>query len=162
MADICRRRQLAGQEFLEIIPILGDDFQHEIGLTHKHMALPHLRPGTHQLFEILQIALGLAGQPDKGKHIDAIAHRIGIDIGMIALDDTGIFQPAHTAQTWRCRNARTFGKIDIGDTAIFLKIMQDLPINSIDFDFARHNAPVIIHLSFGQPHMRHTHARPNR
>ena len=54
MADIGRGGEPAGQETLEIIPVMRDDLQQKIGLTHQHVAFAHRRPGADHILNFLQ------------------------------------------------------------------------------------------------------------
>ena len=102
------------------------------------MTFAHLRPGRYQRFKILQIGLGLTGQTNKGKYLNAIAKRVRVNIGMIAFDNAGIFQGANPPKAWRCRNTGIFGKIDIRHAPMILQIMQNLSINRVQFNFFSH------------------------
>ena len=79
-----------------------------------------------------------ACEANKGKHLNAIAKRIRINIGMIAFDNTGIFQRANPPKAWRCRNTGISGKSDICHASMILQIMQNLSINRVQFDFFSH------------------------
>ena len=102
------------------------------------MALAHLRPGADHLLELLQIGLGLAGQPDKGKDLNGVAEGFGIDIGVVAADDALFLENADTAQAGRRGDAGTLGEVDIRHPAVFLQITQDLAVNRIQLYLTGH------------------------
>ena len=105
------------------------------------MALAHLRPGTDHLLELLEVGLGLAGQPDKGKDLHRIAQGFGIDIGVVAADDPLFLEDTDTAQAGRRGNAGTLGEVDIRHSAIVLQITEDLAINRIQLYLTGHAFP---------------------
>ena len=54
---------------------------------------------------MLEVAVLLAGQPDKDKAGDFKAQRLGVQVGVIALDEAGLLQGADAAQAGRRRDA---------------------------------------------------------
>ena len=118
---------------------MGNYLQQKICLPHQHITFAHHIPAANQRFKFLKICFRLAGQANKGKNGDSIAQRFRVDIGMIALNNVGIFQRSYTPQAGRGRNTGILCQFHIGHPAIFLQVMQNLLINRIKFELFRHN-----------------------
>jgi hypothetical protein len=59
---------------------------------------------------------------------------MGIDLGVVALDEAVLFQGPDPAQTGGCGNTRPLRQIDIGHPAIVLKVIEDSPVDPVEFD----------------------------
>ena len=141
MADIGRRRQLGGEEALIVVPVVRHHLQDEVGLARQHVALADMGPGAHQLLERLEVGLRLADQPDMGEDGDAESHRLGVDLGVIALYEAGLLQRPHPAQAGRRGNSGALGQIDVCHPAIGLQIGQDAKIDSVQFGAPHNRSP---------------------
>src|ERR1700679_447298 len=129
--DIFLRRHRVGDEGLESRQVGSDAFEDEIHLARQHVTLPHFRPAPRAFLEMLEIAILLAGQPDKDKAGDFKAQRLAVQFGVIALDEARLLQRADAAQAgWRgdLGAARQF---HIGDAAIGLELRQYAKINGV-------------------------------
>src|SRR5260221_4549902 len=118
MADIGRRRQIGGEEFLIRVPVMGNNLQQEIRLARQHVAFADQGPGLYQGFEGLEVMLRLTVKADMGKNSDTEAQGLGIDLGMIAAHKAGLFQGTHPTQARRRRDSCPFGQVTIGHAAI--------------------------------------------
>jgi hypothetical protein len=98
--------------------------------------LAHFRPGKSQRLEGLEVGLGLARQPDLGEDGDAIAQRLGIDVGMIAPDEAGLFESADPPEARRRRYPGATRQVDIGHSSIGLQVAQDSAIDLVELDAA--------------------------
>jgi hypothetical protein len=76
-----------------------------------------------------------------GEDRDAEAHRLGVDLGVIALYETGLLQRPHPAQARRRRNPGAFGQFDIGHPPVALQIGQDAKIDSVQFGAPHNRSP---------------------
>ena len=83
-------------------------------------------------FTTLEIGFGLAVQADQGEHRNAVAQRLGAEVGVVALDDAGAFQSAHAAQTGRCRDAGPLGQLHVGHAAVGLQVAQNAPVDPVE------------------------------
>jgi hypothetical protein len=61
-----------------------------------------------------------------------IAETFLVEQGAVALDVAGLLQRAHPPQAGRSRDADAAGKLDIGDSAILLQLLEDLPVNGVE------------------------------
>ena len=85
----------------------------------------------HPFLEMLEIGVLLAGQPDKDKAGDLKAQRLAVQVGMIALDEAGLFQRAHAAQAGRRGDLGAARQFHIGDAAIGLQFGQDAQVDGV-------------------------------
>lgn len=131
MADVRCRGEFAGQEFLKLLQIMGNDFQDKIDLSIEHVAFPDLRQLRDMVFKGQEIDLCLTFQRHHCKNGDAVAERLGIEIGVIALDDPVILQRTDPAQAGRCRQACTGSKFDVGNTPVMLQVAEYQSISCV-------------------------------
>ena len=90
---------------------------------------------------MLEVGLGLAGQPDKGENLNRIAQSLGIQIGVIAADDSRFLEPADTAKAGRRRNAGALCQIHIGHASVILQIAENLPVDRVELHLSCHDVP---------------------
>ena len=70
------------------------------------------------------------------EHGDAVAERLGIDVGVIAADISGLLERAHAAQARRGGNAGAARQLDIGHAAVVLQVPQYPPVDPVEPDVA--------------------------
>src|SRR3546814_12184354 len=58
-----------------------------------------LRPAADQGLETVQHGLGLAVEADQGEEGDLEAERLGVELGVVALDVAGLLQGAHAPRS---------------------------------------------------------------
>ena len=73
---------------------------------------------------------------DHGVEIEADG--FGVDEGGVALDDAALLQRLDPAPAGGRRHARALGKILVGDAAVGLQRLEDLPVCRLDFSFSCH------------------------
>ena len=81
--------------------------QQEVAPAANHVALPHLRPGGHELLEAGQHSVFLAVETNNREESDLPAELLGVWVGVVAADDAGFFQRADPAQAGRRGNTRS-------------------------------------------------------
>jgi hypothetical protein len=69
-----------------------------------------------------------------GEHGDAVTEGFGVDVGMIATDETGFFQGTYAPKAGGRRNARAAREFDVGHATVGLKVTQNAPVNPVEFD----------------------------
>ena len=85
-----------------------------------------------RLLELFEIPIVLAGQPYEDVGCDLETERLRVEIGMIALDESVLFERPHAAQTRRRCDFRTTRQFHIGDPTVCLKFSKDAHIDGID------------------------------
>ena len=59
MSDIRCGCEFVCEECLELFPVLGDDFENEVGLTNEHVAFADFGPLLDIFFEFFEVTFGL-------------------------------------------------------------------------------------------------------
>ena len=96
------------RKVLKALQIGRDAFQNEINLAIQHVAFAHFRPTATRVSKACKSASAWLSSPTMAKTVTPKPqHLCRIHFGMIAGYETGLLQRAHTAQTWRRRNAHT-------------------------------------------------------
>jgi hypothetical protein len=72
---------------------------------------------------------------------DAESHRLGIDLGVVALYEAGLLERPHAAQAGRRGDSGALGEIDIRHPPIGLQIGQDAKIDSVQFGAPHNRSP---------------------
>ena len=81
--------------------VARDDTQHEITATTDHVAAPHFRPGRHMILEPGKHRFGLTVQSDQRVERDFVAEQFSVELSVIILDVSGLFQGPHPTQAGR-------------------------------------------------------------
>ena len=108
--------------------------QHEVVGPARHVALAHLRPAAGQGLEVVQHRLRLAVQADQREEGHLEAQGLGVQVGVVALDEAGFLQGAHAPEAGRRRDAGAPRQLHVGDPSVFLEVLQDLQVDSVQFD----------------------------
>src|SRR5215468_5610033 len=61
-----------------------------------------------------------------------VAEKLLVEQRTIALDVAGLFERAHAAQARRSRDADPARKLDIGDAAVILQLLENLAVDGIE------------------------------
>lgn len=131
MLDIGGRSQFARQEGLKSLQIPRDDLKDEVDFAVQHVAFAYRLQCRDMRLERLEVRLRLTFQADHGEDHDAILQRRRIQVGMIALNDPGLFKRPHAAQAGRRGQPDTLCQLDIGQPSLRLQIGEDLPVDII-------------------------------
>src|SRR3546814_16113051 len=83
-----------------------------------------LRPAADQGLETVQHGLGLAVEADQGEEGDLEAERLGVELGVVALDVAGLLQGAHAPEAGRRGDAGAARQLHVGDPPILLEVLQ--------------------------------------
>src|SRR6516225_7189373 len=121
-----------GHEALKGLQIRGYAFEYEVDLAREHPALAHQRLPAHELFELLEVGVGLARQVHQREHRDVIAQELGVEERPIALDVAGLFERAQTSQARRGRDPDAASELHVGDPAVVLKLLQNPAVEGIE------------------------------
>src|SRR3546814_5481136 len=71
-----------------------------------------------QGLETVQHGLGLAVEADQGEEGDLEAERLGVELGVVALDVAGLLQGAHAPEAGRRGDAGAARQLHVGDPPI--------------------------------------------
>src|SRR5215211_3155840 len=126
-------------EILKGAQVWSDAFEHEIDLAGQHPAFAHQRLRADEIFERLEVGVGLARQVHHGEHGHLIAKALFVEQRTVSLDESRFLEGTDPAQAWRGRDTDAARQLDIGHAAFVLKLLEDLPIDRVET--AGHGAP---------------------
>src|SRR5690348_6209705 len=82
--------------------------------------------------KLLQVAIMLTGKPDEHVCRYFETQRFGGEVGVIALDESVLFQRAHAPKTWWRRNLRAPRQFDVGNSPVRLQLGEDAHVDGIE------------------------------
>lgn len=109
----------------EGIEIPRNHLQFEGARPADVVARHHLRNFADRFFQLARHVAGVAVgvQPHKGQH--AQANLVAVDLGVVALDETRLFQRLDPAPAGRGRQAHTRGQFSVGEPRVDLQLIQN-------------------------------------
>ena len=126
-----QRRQMLGVKAAKIGNVTGRDTKNVVALTSNQETGENLRnfKGRRLEFGKHFRRLSFKGDLDEYKHL--MAEPGGVQLRMIPVNDTGLFEKCHATQAGRWGQANGGGQLNIRDAGIVLKMNQNTAVDSV-------------------------------
>ena len=125
---------LAKQELLVGIHVRHHHLELVVGLlTGDQIAVLHFREAAHCTLKVLETLGGVAIHADLQDHGEVQPQCFLVQQGGAASDDAGLFQRLDPARTGRRRQADPLGQLLIGQAAVGLQGVENLPVVPVQF-----------------------------
>ncbi len=121
-------------EFLVRRDVFGDDFQQKVAAAGYVVAFNDLVDLVDFADKSIDIRLLVADQGDLHEGSDAEADFLSVQLGVVAADQTTVFQFLYAFQRRGGRQTNFFRQVGVGNFCVILQDFQNLAVNIIKFD----------------------------
>ena len=111
--------------------VFDDDFEHEVGVAGNVIALEDLGDVLDCAAEALDRLLLVQGEGDRDPGDDFEAQAVGVEVGIVTLDEPGSLQRADALQNRGWRQPDALREVGVCDSPVGLQDRKDLHVGLV-------------------------------